>query len=326
MGLKRWAVGTAILCALIFFLQVEAARGEKPGGGGSGTEAGEGATRPAEVAGGLPQGMRPQGPGDLRRTREELYGRSLSDDEHDRISSWRTWDPEWWMSGSRAKAARDEIKLLDQSVRSVPSEQVFHTVRSEDLLGIGLEVVDGAFSFPDGSRRRAVVLSFDARTRPDLISFHEVLLAVVKGLREEDGGLEELLGGSSASTLSDPTSDPMSGRELKTLLDAYLISAATLSDMVTRAAGEAWDTPEEVAHLTQSAFLELADQLELAREEVLSGCGQELLDRLPEDLRERLVEKTLSLARTMSVALVVEPQETVRAKVAGIREAVGHGS
>lgn len=52
---------------------------------------------PEALAEGLPGGLTPQGEDDLRRTRDELYGRQLSAEQHAEILSWQPASVDWWL-------------------------------------------------------------------------------------------------------------------------------------------------------------------------------------------------------------------------------------
>ncbi|MCB1034400.1 MAG: hypothetical protein KDD47_11270 [Acidobacteria bacterium] len=137
---------------------------------------------PPELKGDLPAGETPQGTGDLRRTREALYGRPLSETQHQEVLSWRTHDLDWWIDDSRRAGVRVKLESLDALFGSLADQGDFADAveASDSLFGLDVDLQwESADSEEQGNAPPPVLVqatvTYDARKRPDLFDFYELV-------------------------------------------------------------------------------------------------------------------------------------------------------
>ncbi len=116
-----------------------------------------------------------QGKEDLRRTRDELFGQTLTLEQHQYVESFRLRDPDWWLDANRTvethQSKLDLMALLSSSdVIAARQGAAFHS----RLFGVKIDQVDPA-TLPKGARVPPISASYDGLSRPDLYSLPELV-------------------------------------------------------------------------------------------------------------------------------------------------------
>lgn len=269
---------------------------EKPAGGDDGT----GHSLPPEFG---PEAA-PQSEEDLRRTREALYGRALSEEEHARVLSWRTWDLKWWLDANRASAAEAEIQALDDyfSTRSYASVR---GSQPANLLGIELTYVDdGIVSEKDLAVAGLVYASWSGATRPDLYSIHEAVHSVMLESVKKTGE------GRVAGSIADVRlAGGLSEQQLEEQAKTYLLASSLLIGANRELLREEVETRAPAGTLSAADFQELAERYEQMESRVLKVETDRFLNSLPLETRDSLLERAVRRIQGQSTLAVFAPAD-----------------
>ena len=274
--------------------------------GASGGEAGAGPPPPGypplppELQGDLPAGALPQGPEDLARTREALYGRELSPAQHDEILSWRTHDLGWWMDDARRAGARAKLEALDRLFDSLNDEGEFADAVGESPDLFGLEVAlewdfsgAGDKGQPPPPVLRQAKVTYDARKRPDLFDFYELIHGFASSVASSAAGEGRFL------EVIDPAAETMEGVGAYRATVAYIAALkrelGELGNARLRAALDLYiDGGQTYTAADADAF---QDGLRSEMDALTELRTREYFDALRDDFRKRLSGHVLQLAR-----------------------------
>ncbi|MEL7058601.1 MAG: hypothetical protein AAGN46_01105 [Acidobacteriota bacterium] len=271
---------------------------QEPGGGHDS----QSVSRPTDI--GSPAD--PQSPEDLKRTREALYGRALTDQEHARIVSWRTWDLKWWLDATRASAAKAEIASLDDYF-STRSYAATRGSEPAGLLGIELTYVDdGIVSEKDASVVGLVYASWSGATRPDLYSIHEAVHSVIlEGVKKQGEG-------PGAGSLADVRlADDLSPEQLEQQAKAYLLASSLLIGANRELLREEVEARASGGALSAVDFEELSERSDAMESRVLQAETDRFLSALPLETRDSVLERAVRRIQGQTTLAVFAPAEAV---------------
>ena len=296
----RSTVTIAALCLLFGPMALAGPGGDLGPGDGQ-------ADLPPDLSGGI-GALTPQSQADLMRTREELYGQSLTPDQHEWIASWRPNDVDWWLDPEREANARSQLFALEELVRRSQSRHGKAEIES-DIRAFGLQVDFNEFGFADtgsGDPRPSqfggsTLVTYDGLLRPDLFSIHDEIYSFLIGvLRDSDPSTalaedDDLAGFPFSRECEDPNrtcSGWMSRDEFLQAADLYVKSCRTSVvdqlDLI-RAQNLQRLRLSDAQDLTVSDLLESVERVTEIHERELARETGSFLQTLPTDLKTALV-------------------------------------
>ncbi|MEM7051054.1 MAG: hypothetical protein AAF604_15395 [Acidobacteriota bacterium] len=236
----------------------------------------------------------PQSEDDLRRTRDALYGRSLTDWQHEEVRSWRTENPEWWLGSERGTVALAREQEIAALVRETRVEDLASALDGAEI-AYGLTVehiqpVDG------GSLLTSVVISADVAKRPDLFPLSGAIIRFADAYLEADDAERK----GYFARLIEPSRDGLSGPELMSLqAELELVLERELEDHAAAFRG-AVEVPivalradflgERSVLLDEDSWLQSLSAARRATTDIDDAAARAIVDSLGEPLRSGLLE------------------------------------